>query len=35
MAAGFTRVGSLQGGMREWNARGRAVERGYIETRQG
>lgn len=34
-AAGFARVASLRGGMREWNAQGRPVERGYIETRQG
>jgi len=34
-AAGFKRVASLHGGMLNWNAKRLAVERGYIETRQG
>jgi sulfur dioxygenase len=34
-AAGFKRVASLHGGMLDWNARRLAVERGYLETRQG
>ena len=34
-AAGFARVASIQGGMREWNKRELPIERGYIETRQG
>lgn len=35
MAAGFSRVASLRGGLREWLARDQPIERGYIETRQG
>jgi hypothetical protein len=34
-ASGFKRVASLHGGMLNWNAKRLAVERGYLETRQG
>ena len=33
--AGFSRVASLRGGMRSWNAQGLPTQRGYIENRQG
>jgi len=33
--AGFSRVASLRGGMRNWTAQGLPVQRGYIENRQG